>query len=89
VKLEEAEEGVFMLTIRWYSEDGSESIFQGSSVQRTATTLKVWKEALPALECELKEGTAYVMNDKGATVAVYNLGSSNPDSPSNLKARKK
>ena len=89
MKLEEAEEGDFMLTIRWYSELGSESIFQGSSVERTATTLKVWKESVPALECELKEGTAYVMNDKGATVAVYNLGRSNPDSPSNLKAKKK
>ena len=79
-----------MLTIRWYSEGSGESIFQGSSVQRTPEgILKVWKETVPGLECELKEGTAYVMNDKGATVAVYNLGSSNPDSPSNLKARKK
>ena len=78
-----------MLTIRWYSESGSESIFQGSSVERVGVHLKVWKEAVPALECELKEGTAYVMNDKGATVAVYNLGGSTPDSPSSLKSKKK
>lgn len=67
-----------MLTIRWYSMSGSESIFQGSSVEKTPLTLKVWKESIPALECELKDGTAYVMNDKGATVAVYNLGGESP-----------
>lgn len=78
-----------MLTIRWYSENGSECIFQGSSVERSGVHLKVWKESVPSLECELKEGTAYIMNDKGATVAVYNLGDSTPDSLSSLRSKTK
>ena len=80
-----------MLTIRWYAgKNGvggdTESIFEAESIAYSGSqkVLKIWKPGVkpPELDTMLIEGTAYVMNDSGATVAVYNMGDSVPPLPS-------
>ena len=70
-----------MLTIRWHHGDGGESVIQGDSVRYTdKQTLMVWKDGptIPKMDGELTTGCAYVMNDRGATVAIYHMGGSVP-----------
>lgn len=63
-----------MLTLKFVSDSGSELIFEAASVRREGDDVYYTDEHEVEVEMtELEGKTAYVMNEKGATVATYRL----------------
>ena len=68
-----------MLTIKVISKDGKECIEEVKSVmfnpatEQRSATMFVWYEDKEDLPYTLYEGTVYVMNENGSTIAKYDI----------------